>query len=277
MKAKYIFITTLLLSVVFPLRAQLADEDYKTIDTAQIMVLYELRYVEDSTRMDFIKNETMMLLIGRQLSLFKSHNAYRADLMMRQKEKEGLLADWFESTDVWDYAHRYQYEIFKNHPFGRMTVSDYLFLTGYFQYEEDVKLFEWEVLEDTLEIQGYKAQKATCSFGGRLWEAWFTDELPFSDGPYKFGGLPGLILNLSDTKRHYCFEFVSLEVPELGTRIEWHLANQTQTTKKGFFEAEDELRENIMSHFDNRTDIEAQKNAYYVMKSRNNPIELDRK
>ena len=49
------------------------------------------------------------------------------------------------------------------------------------------------------------------------------------------------------------------------------------TTKMGLFKVEDELRENIMSHFDERTSQEVQKRMYHLMKSRNNPIELDRK
>ena len=87
------------LALALPLRAQLSDDDYKTIDTARIMVLYNLSFVEDSTQMDFVRNETMMLLLGKHLSLFKSYNAYRADLMMRKKEKEGLLGEWFESPE----------------------------------------------------------------------------------------------------------------------------------------------------------------------------------
>ena len=43
------------------------------------------------------------------------------------------------------------------------------------------------------------AQKATTSYGGRDWIAWFTAEIPFQDGPYKFYGLPGLIVKMEDT------------------------------------------------------------------------------
>jgi hypothetical protein len=56
-----------------------------------------------------------------------------------------------------------------------------------------------------------KAQKATTDFGGRKWVAWFTNEIQFQDGPYKFHGLPGLILNIEDEKGDHVFRFVELK------------------------------------------------------------------
>lgn len=39
--------------------------------------------------------------------------------------------------------------------------------------------------------------------GGRDWVAWFTNDIPIQDGPYKFCGLPGLIIKIEDdTKTH---------------------------------------------------------------------------
>lgn len=41
------------------------------------------------------------------------------------------------------------------------------------------------------------------------WTAWFTTELPISDGPYKFHGLPGLILKIYDKTNTYSFDIIS--------------------------------------------------------------------
>ena len=74
-------------------------------------------------------------------------------------------------------------------------------------YQEDRKL-NWEITPQTSEYKGYKIQKATVNFGGRNWTAWFSLDIKLSDGPYKFYGLPGLILKLEDDKGDYRFSFL---------------------------------------------------------------------
>ena len=257
--------------------AQFLDEDYVAIDEAKFLVCYDLTYLEDTTASQFRNREQMDLFIGDSLSLFISHNLYRNTLMKRQKQKEGLLDEWLQSEESFSYLSRFKYRIFKNLKKQKAKVTDYVFLTGYFQYEEDLDSFDWEIHDDTVSVNGFLCQKATCRYGGRNWEAWFAEELPFGDGPYKFCGLPGLILQLRDTEKHYCFDFVSIEVASPETKIEWELHDYASTSKMQFFKVEDELRENIMSHFDALTSGEVQKKINGVMQSRNNPIELERK
>ena len=74
-------------------------------------------------------------------------------------------------------------------------------------YQEDRKI-NWQILPDTSDFKGYKIQKAVVSFGGRQWTAWFAPDIKISDGPYKFCGLPGLILKLEDDRGDYRFSFV---------------------------------------------------------------------
>jgi GLPGLI family protein len=48
--------------------------------------------------------------------------------------------------------------------------------------------------KDLKKINGYVCNRATTHFRGRDYEAWFTPEIPVTFGPFKFKGLPGLIL-----------------------------------------------------------------------------------
>ena len=52
---------------------------------------------------------------------------------------------------------------------------------------------------------------ATANFRGRHWTAWFATDIPVSDGPWKLGGLPGLILEAYDKGHQYTFTAVGLE------------------------------------------------------------------
>ena len=77
-------------------------------------------------------------------------------------------------------------------------------------YEEDVPELEWEITGEHGTVASFDCQKAECDFRGRRWEAWFTTEIPFSEGPWKFRGLPGLILYARDTTGQYSFEATSV-------------------------------------------------------------------
>jgi len=45
-------------------------------------------------------------------------------------------------------------------------------------------------------ISDYNVTKAKVEFRGRKYEAWFSEEIPINAGPWKFFGLPGLILEV---------------------------------------------------------------------------------
>ena len=77
-------------------------------------------------------------------------------------------------------------------------------------YEEEVPALEWEMTGEHGTVVSFDCQKAECDFRGRRWEAWFTPEIPVSEGPWKLKGLPGLILYARDTTGQYSFETVSV-------------------------------------------------------------------
>lgn len=56
----------------------------------------------------------------------------------------------------------------------------------------------WKILEETRELSGFLVHKATTKFRGRNYIAWYTPEIPLPYGPWKFNGLPGLILEVYD-------------------------------------------------------------------------------
>lgn len=73
-----------------------------------------------------------------------------------------------------------------------------------FQLKDEPKI-KWRIENETQKSSSLQLQKATAKFGGRNWIAWFSKDIPFQEGPYKFHGLPGLIVELYDDKKNYHF------------------------------------------------------------------------
>lgn len=71
---------------------------------------------------------------------------------------------------------------------------------------DSLNIFDWKIESDTLSVLGLKCRKASLSFRGRNYEAFFTDEIKISEGPWKFNGLPGLILKIKSLDGIYSFE-----------------------------------------------------------------------
>jgi len=81
-------------------------------------------------------------------------------------------------------------------------------------YTEAYPSMSWSLSTDTTTICGYLCQKATCRWRGRNYVAWFAPQLPIKLGPWKFGGLPGLIMKIYDTKHLYTWQAVAIDKGE---------------------------------------------------------------
>ncbi len=70
---------------------------------------------------------------------------------------------------------------------------------------------QWLLTDETDTIFNYPCKKATVNYGGRHYTAWYTSELPINDGPWKFFGLPGLILKVEDSEQFFIYEAFGLQ------------------------------------------------------------------
>ncbi len=70
---------------------------------------------------------------------------------------------------------------------------------------------EWKFSDSTKLIGKFKCKKAVTTFRGREFEAWYTEEIPPSNGPWKLDGLPGLILEAQSKDKNFKFSFEGIE------------------------------------------------------------------
>ena len=185
---------------------QMGDRaEQKTIGEASLECTYAFRYVTDTlNREEKTKEDVMILQAGGGPSKFYSYLSFRADSLVRlASSPEEIMGniERFRGGESW--------VLFKNHPAGKITFTDKIG-RDQFLYEEEMPSMNWEILDETKEIEGYACQKAVTDFRGRRWTAWFSPEIPVSEGPWKLQGLPGLILEAYDQPGDYVFTLTGL-------------------------------------------------------------------
>lgn len=199
------------LFLIFYAVSLFAQEEY----VPYLQCHYTEKYVKDLTRKEHLSGDEMVLRISRGGSEFYSlwaqaHQAVKDSVFNRG----GSLEDWYAARNEILYPSSSQlYVIYKNYPNkGELTLTDQIFRTWY-KYSEPLQTPQWKLLEGKKTIAGYECQKATTDFLGRTWEAWFTSDIPVSDGPWKLCGLPGLILEATDADHE--FHFTCIEIKNL--------------------------------------------------------------
>lgn len=267
MKTLYLLLISLSISFIGNSQNKLKDEfNYK--------ITYNLTYKLDSTSLDAPQSEYMILYLGDNLSLFSS----QAKTLANPIVVRGTSGHTSRSA-----LTKFHYEILKN----KQTKNLYYILQipktqDQFYYIQDKDLFNWNIVEETKLIKGYNVQKATTSYAGRDYIAWFSTEIPISEGPYKFNGLPGLILEISDTDNDYVFEFIGLEKISQKLPYTINLNQYIKTEKEELLDLWLRYRRDPFTYANNpNVKISPEIHEKYVksftemLKKENNPLELE--
>lgn len=118
---------------------------------------------------------------------------------------------------------------------GTMTILDRIVPQMYI-IKDKIPSIKWKMTEsDTININGYSCKKASCTYAGRKWDVWYTEQIPVPAGPWKLCGLPGMILKAEDEGTH-SFTFVGLQNVEckmkFGSRLEPQEINSSKFIQK---------------------------------------------
>lgn len=185
----------------------------QVVDSGNIRVFYAFNPTDIKDKNTY--DELHCLEIGSCMSKFYPYTFYISDSLCTEAHKKGipLVSKQVEGKDP-HWSEYYSSEYFKF--FSGNIFTEYTRMPAFLykldcQLSEDIPEQNWELHYDTLNISGYICQKATCRFRGRDYTAWFTMDIPISNGPWKFGGLPGLILKIYDVDNLYVFECTSIE------------------------------------------------------------------
>ena len=111
-----------------------------------------------------------------------------------------------------DHGKVYPEFNFRNQLIGTLLSQRNLGLSDYALVEEIIPKINWKIFdEEKMIADTYRCKKAVGKFRGRTYTVWFAEEIPISSGPWKLGGLPGLILEAEEDEQKYAFHFSSLK------------------------------------------------------------------
>ncbi|MGZ5192347.1 MAG: GLPGLI family protein [Kaistella sp.] len=191
------FASLFLLTFFFALNAQ---------ETAN-RFFYELNFKpkKDSARTEKVM---MILDITKDKSIYRDYTMVAQDSIMKIQveamQKSGVFKDLSKMVTMPKFSEK----INKFYPDMKIQYVERIssgFTPINIGYNDDTKL-NWKISNEKAKIGSYNAQKATTEFGGRTWNAWFSSDIPLQDGPYKFHGLPGLIVKVEDEGKNYSWE-----------------------------------------------------------------------
>ena len=110
-----------------------------------------------------------------------------------------------------DLSNNSNLPVYKNFKTNEM-VSQGFVLDKLFRVCEPIPSINWTLTSNKKEIEGITCLKALGHFRGREYVAWYAPKIPVNNGPWKFGGLPGLIFEITDTSNEVKFNLTKISL-----------------------------------------------------------------
>lgn len=232
---------------------------------------YKLTYQPDSTS-DYKLSERFLLYMNGELSQFISYNNALRDSLFLEINEGNLSIEEITQRTLNRPKSKFYLKINKIYSSDKIEVLDEI-MTNLYKYEQPLNLMKWNLQDEFKNITGYKCQKAITSYAGRNYIAWFDTNIPISDGPYKFNGLPGLIISVYDTRNQYNFKLIGLEKDDFEIKRNLLEEDYQVISYEDYLEIQENYEANaeamakrVMSNMNGKPKSKGYK--------RNNPIEL---
>ena len=154
--------------------------------------IYEFKFKQNPESSEYRK-ENMSVDVNKEDVKFYNYHYVTIDSTNITKGQNSQL--WDSTTPV------------VTRPKNSNVNSNYVLINDVFVFDTEDKI-DWKLEKETKKFEKYTLQKATTTFGGRNWIAWFAKEVDIPEGPYKFRGLPGMIFQIHDDKENFDFTLV---------------------------------------------------------------------
>lgn len=174
--------------------------------TASMLAYYKVLFRKDSTKTDHYSEAQCVLQISDAFTCFADYYQLKADSLEGVLVHKGKGAGKACASQWGNAAERINFRSKVLTDLAAQTIRVQLF-TGLrdYEYTSPQPQLNWRLLSGDSIVNGVSCNKATCHYAGRAYIAWYTEEIACPYGPYIFGGLPGLIMEIHDTNRNWIF------------------------------------------------------------------------
>lgn len=169
-------------------------------------IIYEYKFASSLEKKDSLETELMYLDIKKNGSEFYSRQKFVSDSTRDAYFKKQIQMGSTNFNYRSGNTGKVGFSVSKTYPDFEVVLHTGIGNSRFLVKNENPVV--WKILPDKKKVGQFEVQKATADFGGRSWTAWFSQDFPFQDGPYKFYGLPGLILELEDASGTQSFKFL---------------------------------------------------------------------
>ena len=170
---------------------------------------YDYKFIPNKNEISDIKEELMVLETHKEGSQFFSDTVLKSDIAIKKDLELQLKTTGQINVKRDAQKGLVRYQISKTYPDFKVFLHSRMSMDRY--KVEDARKMNWNIKNEQSTIGEWKVQKAELNFAGRKWIAWFSTEIPIQDGPYKFHGLPGLIVKIEDETKSHQFELKGIE------------------------------------------------------------------
>jgi GLPGLI family protein len=170
-------------------------------------VKYEFKHIYDTIQPNSPDVKEMLLFIGKNSCKYVDDRIYNSVTPIATVASNNQYSEVSERINA---LNNQSLGIYKQYGNSTISIVD-LVVDNISLVEEEIPTIQWKLNKETKEIKGFKCQKAIGDCKGRTYEAWFCKDYPYNAGPWKLGGLPGIIIEASDIKNQVVFSFISFE------------------------------------------------------------------
>ncbi|WP_345201228.1 GLPGLI family protein [Chryseobacterium ginsengisoli] len=165
--------------------------------------VYEYKMKPDVNKKDSIITDYMNLDTDGKNSYFYNSTKYERD------STYSVTKSYKDLLSAKSYDQNLSYIVEKDYAKKAMNFYDKFKTVNLLIPDNETP--KWKIEKEFLKINNINCQKATANYKGRIWEAWFSKDYPVNDGPYKFSGLPGLIVSIKDSENDHAFNLIQIK------------------------------------------------------------------